>query len=256
MLLLRGTIVYDLFFLFGQFAEGHICAHAHRPADVCHQGPHQRVPGSDGALVDGERFVGHKGRAVHCADSPRAVAGAAGALAVEGEFFCGRRIKVSAAFRAGQLLTRRDSKCGRVIVSVRAPVAGKPGVHEAETVEELGPCAECAADPGDSRALVEGKGSGDIQNVVHVSLRRLGHAPPCISGEGVQISPGAFRVEDTQGEGRFAGAGYTGDADDLPERDVHVNVFQIVDPRAADQHFIDHIRSFHRAMELLPPAHV
>ena len=255
MFLLSRTVVDDLLFLFRQFAERDVCAHTHFPAHVYHDGPHQGIPGGNGAVLDGQCVVRYECGAVHSPNGSRAVAGAAGALAVESELFRGRRIETGAALRTDQLLTCRNSQRGRVIVPIRAAVAGKPGIHQAEAVEKLGPCAECAADAGDSRALMERKSSRNIQNVVHISFCRLSHAPPCIGGEGIQISPGPLRVKDAQSQGGLAGAGYTGDADDLPQRDVHVYVFQVVDPRAADQHFIDHMLSFHRAMELLPPAH-
>ena len=240
VLLLRRTIVHDVFFLLGQIPEGHVGAHAHFPADIGHQRPHQGVPGGDSPFVDCQRLVGHKGGAVHSADGACAVAGAAGSLAVEGKLLRRRCVEVDAALRTDQLLLRGDRQGGLVVVSVWAPVACKPGIHQAEAVEKLSACAEGAADARDSRPLVEGEGSRHVQNIIHVGFGSLGHTPPGIRGKGIQISPGSFGVEDAQGEGRFAGSGHAGDADDLPQRNVCVYVFQIVDPRAADQHFIDH----------------
>ena len=147
---------------------------------------------------------------------------------------------MDAALRTDQLLLRGDRQGGLVVVSVWAPVACKPGIHQAEAVEKLSACTEGAADARDSRPLVEGEGSRHVQNVIYVGFGSLGHTPPGIRGKGIQISPGSFGVENAQGEGRFARSGHAGDADDLPQRNVCVYVFQIVDPRAADQHFIDH----------------
>ena len=57
MLFLGGTVKYDFFFLLGKIPERHIRAHSHLPANVCHQRPHQTVPGGNGALVDGQGVV-------------------------------------------------------------------------------------------------------------------------------------------------------------------------------------------------------
>ena len=60
VLLLGRTVVDDVLFLFRQVAEGHVGAHAHRAADIRHQGPHQAVPRGDRALVDGQGVVRHQ----------------------------------------------------------------------------------------------------------------------------------------------------------------------------------------------------
>ena len=204
--LLRRTVVHDLFFLLSQITEGHVGANAHFPAYICHQRPHQRVPRGDSAFVDCKGVIGYEGGAVHSPDGSCAVAGAAGALTVKSQFFCGRRVEAGAAFGADQLLLRGDRQGGLVVVSVWTSVAGKPGIHQAEAVEKLSAGAEGAADTRDSRPLVECQGSGDIQNIIHISFCRLSHAASCVRGKGIQVSPGSFGVEDTQGEGRFSGA--------------------------------------------------
>ena len=61
MLFLGGAMVDDVLLPLRQLSEGHVRPHAHRPADVRHEGPHQAVPGGHRALVDGQGFVGDKG---------------------------------------------------------------------------------------------------------------------------------------------------------------------------------------------------
>ena len=60
VLFLRRTVEHDLLFLRGQVPEGHIGAHAHLPADVGHQRPHQAVPRGHGTLVDGQGIIRHQ----------------------------------------------------------------------------------------------------------------------------------------------------------------------------------------------------
>ena len=123
-------------------------------------------------------------------------------------------------------------------------MAGQSGEHEPEAVQKFAAGPEGAADAGDSRALVEGQSRRHVEHVVHISFGRLGHPAPCVGGEGVQIPPGSFRVEDTQGQGGFAGAGHAGDPHDFVQRDIYIYIFQIVNPGAPDLHLIDHLSSF------------
>ena len=125
-----------------------------------------------------------------------------------------------------------------------ASVAGKPGIHKAEAVQKLRARAEGAADSRNTRALVQGKGGRDVENLVHLRFGRLGHPPSCVGREGVQIPTRALGVENAQGEGGFAGTGEPGNADNLIERYIHINIFQVMDSCSADFNFINHGMSF------------
>ena len=71
-------------------------------------------------------------------------------------------------------------------------------VHQTQTVQQFCPRSEGRANTGNGRALVQGKGGGNIQHLVHIRTRSLCHTPPCISGQGIQIPPGAFGVQYAQ----------------------------------------------------------
>ena len=131
---LRRAVVNDVLLPFRQLPEGHVGAHAHLPADVGHQRPHQAVPGSHRALIDGQGIIRHQRIPVHRAHDSRPVTGTAGSLAVEGKLLRGGRIEFFTALRAGQLLSRRHQQRGRKIMSVRAPVACQPGKHQPQAV--------------------------------------------------------------------------------------------------------------------------
>ena len=122
-------MVDDLAFFVCQLFEGHVGAHAHCAADVGHKREHECLPRCHGALVDGERFVGHERRFIHMAYEARAVACGAGALAVEGQFFGAGGIEVGAAFGADQLAFGGYVDRGREVMPVGATVAGESRIH-------------------------------------------------------------------------------------------------------------------------------
>ena len=134
VLFYRRAVIDDGFFFLREFAEGHVRAHAHRPADVGHQRPHQRVPRRHRALVDGQALVRHQRGAIHRAHDARAAAGAAGALAVEGQFLSGGRVEMRSALRADQFLPGGNRQRRLQVVPVGAAVAGQPRIQQPQAV--------------------------------------------------------------------------------------------------------------------------
>lgn len=125
-------------------------------------------------------------------------------------------------------------------MTVGASVACQTREHQAKAVQKFRTGAEGTADARHSWALVERKCRRYVEDLVHRRFCRLGHAPTGIGGQRVQIPPGTFRVQDAKGKGGFPGSGDAGDSDDFVERDVDVDVFQVVDAGAADFYVGDH----------------
>ena len=238
MLFLGGAMVDDVLLPVRQVPEGHVRPHAHRPADVRHERPHQAVPGGHRALVDGQGFVGDKGGFVDGPHRPRSAATPAGPLAVEGQLLGRGRVKTLAAGRARQLPLRRDGQGRLQAVAVGTHVVRKAGEHQADAVQQLRPRAEGGTDAGDARPLMQGQGRRDVKDLVHVRLCRLRHPPPRVGGQGVQIAPGALRVQDSEGQRGLAGPRHPGYSYDFIQRNIHVDVLQVVHPRAADLDFL------------------
>ena len=119
-------------------------------------------------------------------------------------------------------------------MTIGASVVRKAGEHQAETVQKLRSRAECAADSRDRRTLVKSEGSGNIENFVHICFCSLGHPPSSICGQSVQVSSGTFGIQNPQSERGFPRAGYPGDSDDPAERDIYINIFQVVDSCASN----------------------
>ena len=130
----RRPVVDNVLFLLRQLPEGHVGAHAHLPAHVHHQRPHQGVPRGHGALLDGQGLVGHQGIQVHPPHNAGAPAGAASPLGVKGQLLRPRRVEGGAALRAGDGLFRRHRQGRGDGVPVGAAVAGQPGEHQPQGV--------------------------------------------------------------------------------------------------------------------------
>ena len=240
VLLLRRAMVDDVLFPLRQVAKRHVRAHAHLPADVRHQRPHETVPRRHRPIVDRERIIRHQRRHVHRAHTARAAASWARALRVEGQLLGARCVKMHAALRAGQLLPRGDQQRRRQVVPVGAAVAGEAGVHEPQAVQELRPRAERAADAGHAGALVQRQRRRNVQHVIDCRAGGLRHPAARVGRQRLQIAARALGVQHTQRQRRLAGTGHARDADDLIQRNVHVNIFQVVDLCSAYKHMIDH----------------
>ena len=183
------TIVNDILFLLGQIAEGHVRAHAHGPAHIGHQRPHEGFPGQHRPLVNGQGLVGHQGAQVHPAHHARTVALPARALGIEGKFLRAGGIKVRTAFRADQFLSGGHRQGRRQIMPVGAAVAGQAGEHQPQAVEQFCTRAEGAANARHPWPLMQRQRRGYVKRFLHIRPGRLGHPPPGIGGQGLQIAP-------------------------------------------------------------------
>ena len=89
---------------------------------------------------------------------------------------------MDAALRAYQLQSGGHIHAGGQVVPIGASVAGQPGEHEPQYVEQLRRGAEGAADAGDPWPLVQSQGRGNIAQVLYLGLFRLGHSPAGVGG--------------------------------------------------------------------------
>ena len=189
VLLHRRAIVDNVLFLIGQITEGHVRAHAHGPAHIGHQRPHEGFPGQHRPLVNGQGLVGHQGAQVHPAHHARTVALPARTLGIKGKFLRAGGIKVRTAFRADQFLSGGHLQGRGEIVPIGAAMAGQAGEHQPQAVEQFCTRAEGAADARHPRPLMQRQRRGYVKRFLHIRPGRLGHPPPGIGGQGLQIAP-------------------------------------------------------------------
>ena len=111
---------------------------------------------------------------------------------------------------------------------VGTAMASQAREHQAQTVQEFRRRAEGTAHPGDSRPLVQSQRRRDITDLLHFRPARLGDAAAGIGGQRFQIPARALRIERPQRQGRLARARDARDCDKLSQRDIHINVLQIM----------------------------
>ena len=181
MFLFHRTVIDDVLFFLCQILERHVRTHAHRPADIGHQRPHQRVPRRHRSFVDAQVFVGHQRLHIDGAHDTGPAAALAGTGRIECQFFRTRTVKVLAAFRTDHLFHGRHRKGRLHIVAVGTAVRSQPGKHQAQGIEQLATRTEGGTDARNARTLMQSQGSRYIQNFIDVCPGCLGHPSSGIS---------------------------------------------------------------------------
>ena len=123
---------------------------------------------------------------------------------------------------------------------VRAAMTGKAGIHQTQTVQEFRSRTEGTADARNAGALVQCECGGNIQHLIHRRFGRLRHSPAGIGGKRFEITTRALGIQHTQRKGGFSRTRHARNSDDLSQRNIDINIFQVVDFRSTNQHFINH----------------
>ena len=121
---------------------------------------------------------------------------------------------------------QRGGRCGHTM-------AADAREQKAQAVQELGGGAERAAHAGDGGPLVQREGGGHVQHLVHVGAPRLREAAARVGGERLEVAARALGVQHAEGERRLARPRHARDAHEAVQRDVDVEVLQVVHLRAA-----------------------
>ena len=113
-------------------------------------------------------------------------------------------------------------------------MAARAAEEQAQAVQQLGRGAEGAAHTGYAGALVEREGGGNVEHLVDGSFACLREAAARVGGKRLEVAARPLGVENAQGKRALARAGHAGDGDESIERDVDVDVLEVVDACAMD----------------------
>jgi hypothetical protein len=114
------------------------------------------------------------------------------------------------------------------------------GEKDAQKIMDLGDRGHGRAGILCGRLLLNGDGRGDPFDQVGVGFVHALQELAGVGGERFDVATLAFGVKGIEGERGFARAADPGDDDELVERNVEVDVFQVVDPHAAEADSLVH----------------
>ena len=227
-------VEYDVTLFGRELAERHVGAHAHRAAHLLHKVPHERAPWQHRTVVDTFRLIRHQGRTVHFAHNAGSGAGRAGAGRVESERFGAGRVEFLATASTG------DGQSGRHVQrrlvarpAMRAHVRGDAGEQEPQTVEQFGHRAERRTDARHRGPLVQGQRGRHVQYFVHLGATGLGQAASRVRGQRLQVAPRTFRIQHAERQRALSRTGDAGHAHQFAQRNVDVDVLQVMHARPA-----------------------
>ena len=247
MLLLGRPVKDDVALGRSQLVEWYIGAHAHLAGNLLHEIPHERAPGKHRAFIDGLGLIGNQTHLVHLARDTGAAAGWACTAAVERQVLGIRRVELAIARRAPERQTCRHVEARlHTRATVRTHVMCAAAKEQAQTVVELGHGAKGRTHAWHAGALVQRQGRRHVQHLVHLCMFGLRKATACVGAERFQIAARSFGIEHAQCQRALARTRDTGDAHKLPQRNVDVDIFQVMDACTAHLDSIRLLRHRHR----------
>ena len=105
---------------------------------------------------------------------------------------------------------------------------GEAGEEEFEVIVDLGEGADGRAGGADVVFLLDGDGGRDAFDGIDVRFVHAVEELPDVGREGLDVAALALGVEGVEGERGFAGAGGAGDDGEFAERDLQIEVLEVV----------------------------
>ena len=126
--------------------------------------------------------------------------------------------------------------------ALRADGVADARPEQAQVVVDLGRRADGGARRPGRVLLLDRDGGGEPVDVIDVRLLHALEELPRVRGERLDVAPLALGVDGVEGEGGLARAGGSRDDRERASRDLEVEAFEIVLPRAADDDPVLHGR--------------
>ena len=100
--------------------------------------------------------------------------------------------------------------------------------EQLHVVAQLGHRADSRARGADGVALLDGDGRWNAFDAVNLRLVHPVEKLPCVRREGLDVTTLAFGEKRVEGEGTFAGAAEAGDDGELPDRDIEIEILEVI----------------------------
>ena len=223
---------HDVLLARGQLPVRHVEPDPELAGRVLVQPAGARVPRQDGAFLDASCLVGDEGAGVDLGPHAQAVAGRARAVGVEREGLGAGRLEARAAHGAHDLhALRRDRRPDEV--AVRAQMRAQPGHHQPQDVRTSVMVPTVLRGPGTGGRWRSASAGGrwSIRSTSGRCAWAASGGCRCSAPPGSGACP---RRRGSDGQRGLPGSGYADDGDGPPQRNVHVQVPQVVAPGAAD----------------------
>ena len=116
---------------------------------------------------------------------------------------------------------------------MRAHVMGATAKEQAQAVVELGHGAKGRAHARHAGALMQCERRRHVQRFIHLSMLCLRQTTAGIGAERLQVTARALGIQNTQRQRALARARDAGNTHELSQRNIDIDVFEVMDARTA-----------------------
>lgn len=120
--------------------------------------------------------------------------------------------------------------------------------QQAQIIEQFGRRSEGRMHAARTWPLTQGNGSWNMEHLINLRARSLADAAPRICRKRLKIPPASFGVEHPKRQRTLSRARNARNTNQLMQRNIHINVLQIVHARTAH---LDRLRLMKRSASLL-----
>ena len=135
---------------------------------------------------------------------------------------------------------------------MRAHVMGTATKEQTQAVVELGHGAKSGTHARYAGTLMQCERRRHVQHLVHLSVFGLRQATSSIGAECFQVATRALGVKNAQRQRALARTRYAGNAHELSQRNIDIDVFEVMDARATH---LDSLRAHLLFRHLYHPTH-
>ena len=233
VLLLLRSVEHDLAFVIGEVAPGHVGAHPELAGDGRLHVEPEHVPRHHRALVEGLVGVGDERVVVDGPYDAGPRTRRARAARVEGEILGAGSVDLRAAHRAEERPFGSDVDRRGHVVAVGTSMRRQAREHQPQHVEQLTRRTKRRAHSRWRRSLSQCERCRYVFDGIDFRARRLRHPSSGVGRQCLDVAPRPLRVQHPECQRRLTRPGHSRDPHQRAQRDVDVEVGQVVHPSPA-----------------------